>query len=148
MIIQTLNNNKINYTDIINNYGTGDYLFVTNNIIQAKTKTIINQQIADTQLSANQSTVLIDKAITADYAIIILNLYCNSDLIDNPPQITITCASGNTITKQYNLLNQSNNNISDIIKINCTIPRLTISITSSVNCTISSGSVDQQIILY
>ena len=148
MIIHTLNNNKINYTDTINNYGTGDYLSVTNNTIQAKNKTIINQQIADTQLSANQSTVLIDKAITADYTIIILNLYCNSDLTNNPPQITITCTCGNTITKQYNLLNQSNNNISDIIKINCTTPRLKISITSSVNCTINSGSVDQQIILY
>lgn len=148
MIVQTLDHNKFNYVDISNQNNEGNTIFVTSSDIEISSYKIINLELPSVSINQNNTTNLINEAINANYAIVILNLYCVSNQLENPPQITINYKANGNITKTINLLNQSENNISDMVKIDCNgASYLSVFIKSSVDCTISS-TVNQTILLY
>ena len=148
MIVQTLDHNKFNYVDISNQNNEGNTIYVTSSDIEISSYNILNLEIPSVSINQNNTRNLINEAINANYAIVILNLYCVSNQLENPPQITINYKANVNITKTINLLNQSENNISDMVKIDCNgASYLSVSIKSSVDCTISS-SVNQTILLY
>lgn len=148
MIVQTLDHNKFNYVDISNRNNEGNTIFVTSSDIEISSYKILNLELPSVSINQNNTRNLINEAINANYAIVILNLYCVSNQLENPPQITINYKANVNITKTINLLNQSENNISDMVKIDCNgASYLSVFIKSSVDCTILS-SVNQTILLY